>query len=54
MTREPTPSLPSGNVEYLDDIKKSLIIEVDVTHNKQYIGQLKDGSLFLLNDVEIT
>ena len=33
-TREPTASLLSGNVEYLDDIDISLMIEADVTKNK--------------------
>ena len=30
------------------------MIEGDVTKNKKYIGQLKDDSVFLLNDVEST
>ena len=33
-TREPTASLLSGNVEYLDEIDTSLMIDADVTKNK--------------------
>ena len=29
-----------------------LMIKVDVTKNKESIGQFKDDSVFLLNDVE--
>ena len=53
MTREPTYSLLSGNVKYLDEIDTSLMIESDPTKNKKNIGKLKDVSVFLLNDVEI-
>ena len=30
-TRDPTASLPSGNVEYLDEINNLLMIEADAT-----------------------
>ena len=52
MTKEPTASLLSGNVEYSDEIYTFIIIEGDVAKNKKLIVQLKDGSVFLLNDVE--
>ena len=35
LTRELTASLLSGNVEYLDAIDTSLMIEADVTKNKK-------------------
>ena len=34
LKREPTASLLSGNVDYSDEMKHSLMIEVDVTKNK--------------------
>ena len=52
LTREPTASPLSGNIKYSDEINTSLIIEEDVTKNKNLIGKLKDYSVFLLNDVE--
>ena len=48
---EPTASLLSRNVEYSDEINTSLMIKVDV--KKKSIGQLRDDSMFLLNDMEI-
>ena len=52
MTREPTDSLLSGNVEYSDDIKYSLISAGDVTKNKESNGKFKDDYMFLLNEVK--
>ena len=52
MTRGPTASLLSGNVEYFDEIDTLLMIEADVTKNEQNIGKLKDHSAFLFNDIE--
>ena len=52
MSRDPTSSLLSGNVQYSYEINNSLIIEGDVT--KKSIGKLKDDSVILLNDVEST
>ena len=37
LTRESTDSLPSGNVEYLDEIGNLLMIEADVTKNKKQL-----------------
>ena len=54
MTRDNTDLLLSVNFHYSDEMKISLIIERDVTESKEYIGQLKDDCVFLLNDVEIT
>ena len=54
MTREHTNSLLSGNVKYSYEINHSLMIKRDVTKNKESIEQLKDDSVFLLNDVEST
>ena len=34
LTREPTDSLLSGSVDYSDEIKHSLIIELDVTKTR--------------------
>ena len=50
-TIEPTSSLPSGNVEYSDEINNQLMIEADVTKKKS-IRKLKDDSVFILNQVE--
>ena len=52
LTREPTDSLLSGNVQYSDEINNLLMIEVDLTKTKTPLD--KDGSVFLLNDVEST
>ena len=38
--REPTDSLPSGNVKYLDKIDILLMIEADVTKNKRTIQKI--------------
>ena len=54
LIREPTASLLSVNVEYSDEINNSLMIEVDITKNKKYIGKLKYDYVLLLNYVEIT
>ena len=54
LTREPTASLLSNNVEYSDKIDTSLMIEADETKNKNTIGQLKDDYVFLFNDVGST
>ena len=55
MTREPTASLLSGNVEYSNEIKNPLIIEGDATtKNNKSIEHIKDYSVFLLNHVKST
>ena len=51
LKKEPTSSLLSGNVDYSDESNNSLMIAWDVTKTKEYIGQLKYGFVFLLNDV---
>ena len=52
LTRDTTASLLSGNVEYSDSMNYSVMIEVYLRKNKGSIGQLKDDSVFLLNEVE--
>ena len=54
LTRDPTASLISCNVEYLDEIDASLMIEADATKDKESIRKLKDDSMFILNDLEST
>ena len=54
LTRDPTASLLSDNVGYLDKVFTSLIIEVDVTIQNKTIRKLKDDYLFLFNDMETT
>ena len=54
LTKEPTDSLISGNVEYSDEMKNSLMVEGGVIKIKETIGQLKDDFVLLLNDVEST
>ena len=49
MTRDPTDSLLSGNVEYLYENDTSVMIQANVTENQNNIGKLKDDSMFLLN-----
>ena len=51
LIREPTASLLSRNVGYSDEMNHSLIIEGEIIKNKESIGQLKDYSFFLLNEV---
>ena len=51
LSKDPTSSLLSGNVQYSYEINNSLIIEGYVT--KKSIGRLKDDSVILLNDVEV-
>ena len=46
MTRDPTDSLLSCNVEYLDEINTSLMIKSDA---RKTIRKLKDDSMLLLN-----
>ena len=54
MTREPTASLLSGNVDYIDEIDTSLLIEANVIKLKtKTIRKLKYDYVFLLKDVEI-
>ena len=54
LTRDPTASLLSDNVGYLDKVFTSLIIEVDVTIQNKTIRKLKDDYVFLFNDMETT
>ena len=54
LTRNTTDLLLSVDFHYSDEMKISLIIEGDVTENKEYILQLKDDCVFLLNNVKIT
>ena len=49
LTRNPTDSFLSGNVDDSYEMNHLLLIEGDVTKNKESIGKLKDDSLFLLN-----
>ena len=52
LTSEPIDSLLSVYVEYSDEMNHLLMIEGDVTKRNKSIGQFKDDSVFLLNDVE--
>ena len=52
VTREPTDSLISGNVENLSEINIFLMIEASATKNKDTIGKLKDDSVFLFYHAE--
>ena len=49
LTRKPTASLLSGNVEYLYENDTSLMIEAGIT--KKNIRKLKNNSVFLFNYV---
>ena len=51
---EPTASLLSVHVEYLDETKHSFIIEGYIIKDRDSIGKLIYDSVFLLNYVEIT
>ena len=50
MTRCHTTSLQSDNVEDIYEINNSLLIEAELTINNKTIVQLKDYSVYLLND----
>ena len=53
LKREPTTSLLSGNIKYLDQINTSLIVEADVIkRTKKTIKKQRVDSMFLFNDVE--
>ena len=52
LTREPTASLLSGSLEYLDEMETLLMIEAEVTPT-QKIVKLKDDSVFLFKYAKI-
>ena len=50
MTRDHTTSLQSDNVEDIGEINNALLIESKLT--RKTVGQLKDDSVYLLNDAK--
>ena len=52
LTRDHTTSPQYDNLGDICDIENSLIIEVEVTKYNKKIGQLKDDSVYLLNDAK--
>ena len=51
-TRDQSTSLQSDNVEDICEINNSLLIEAGVTKKNKKIVQLKDDSVYLLNDAK--